>query len=192
MNEGRYPDEVINYGVARLNKGGDPKDVADEINEKYRYSTGRPSPESLRRWHKAFPMGKEPKSLPPGFMGEVAGLVEQQFARRQDTDERRPATPLQQKLYARCQTRSNGFPDGDHAWIEDVRFAEGYTLNRLPTEEMPASPDDAKKLGYVPDGWRKCTTTRTCWFCPYTTEPVSTWWPVDPLAEVFSIPLPPC
>ena len=103
-----------------------------------------------------------------------------------------PTSPLQQKLHTRCQHRSTRSRNGDHAWMNEVRFAEGFTVNRLPNEERGATPDTVKQLGYLPLGMRKCTTSRTCWFCSYTTKPESTWWPIDPLAEVFDRPPLPC
>ena len=99
---------------------------------------------------------------------------------------RLPATPHQQGLYERCQLRSEEYPHGDHVWMEEDQFAgESYMINHLPDEERPALPDDERKVGFMPHGWRSSTTTRTCWFCLHTTEPVSRWSAVDPLVDVF-------
>ena len=60
MNGGRYPDNVVNEAVERINEGADSKDVADELREKYGYE--RLHSKTLKRWHKKFPMGKPPES----------------------------------------------------------------------------------------------------------------------------------
>lgn len=142
MNEGRYPDEVINFAVARMNDGSDPKDVADEINETYRYDPGRPSPKSLVRWHEKYPMGKQPKSLPPGFKDEVRELV------RQATSQGRPSNPIEEESRRLCRQQI-------HDWMKDSRFEYyGFRSETVETHHPGLGSTSIETM-----------SIRTCLFC---------------------------
>ena len=56
MNEGRYPDHVVNDAIQKLNQGINSRDVADELREKFGYE--RLHWKTLKRWHEKYPMGK--------------------------------------------------------------------------------------------------------------------------------------
>ena len=74
MNEGRYPDEVVNEAINRLNEGKHPKDVTDELREEYGYE--KLHPKTLASWHRKYPLGKSPKSLPPRLVEEIHEAVQ--------------------------------------------------------------------------------------------------------------------
>ena len=74
MNEGTYPEEVINKAIDRINEGNHPKDVADELREEYGYE--RLHEKTVARWHRKYPVGKSPKSLPPGFVDKMREVVQ--------------------------------------------------------------------------------------------------------------------
>ena len=74
MNEGNYPDKVINKAIDRINEGNHPKDVADELREEYGYE--RLHEKTVARWHRKYPVGKSPKSLPPGFVDKMREVVQ--------------------------------------------------------------------------------------------------------------------
>ena len=82
MNEGRYPDEVVNEAINRLNEGKHPKDVTDELREEYGYE--RLHPKTVASWHRKYPLGKSPKTLPPKVVCEIRDVV-----RDLDQEERR-------------------------------------------------------------------------------------------------------
>ena len=69
MNEGRYPDEVVNEAINRLNEGKHPKDVTDELREEYGYE--RLHPKTVASWGRKYPLGKSPKTLPPKVVREI-------------------------------------------------------------------------------------------------------------------------
>ena len=73
MNEGRYPEEVINKAIDWINEGNHPKDVAYELREEYGYAG--PHEKTVKRWHRKYPVGKLPKSLPPGGVAEIREVV---------------------------------------------------------------------------------------------------------------------
>ena len=74
MNEGRYPDEVIDKAINQINEGKHPKDVADELREDYGYEGLHEK--TVARWHRKYPVGKSPKSLPPGFVDKMREVVQ--------------------------------------------------------------------------------------------------------------------
>ena len=74
MNEGNYPDKVVNEAVKLLNKGENPKDVADVLRLKYHYEGLHAK--TVARWHRKYPVGKSPKSLPPGFVDKMREVVQ--------------------------------------------------------------------------------------------------------------------
>jgi len=73
MNEGRYPDEVINKAIDRINEGNHPKDVAYDLREGYGYA--RLHEKTVARWHRKYPLGKSPKTLPPRVVDEIRQVV---------------------------------------------------------------------------------------------------------------------
>ena len=73
MNEGNYPDKVVNEAVKLLNKGENPKDVAYELREEYGYA--RLHEKTVARWHRKYPLGKSPKTLPPRVVDEIREVV---------------------------------------------------------------------------------------------------------------------
>ena len=73
MNEGTYPEEVINKAIDRINEGNHPKDVADELREEYGYE--RLHEKTVARWHRKYPLGKSPKTLPPRVVREIHDVV---------------------------------------------------------------------------------------------------------------------
>ena len=74
MNNGNYPDEVINKAIKRINKGNNPKDVADELREEYGYEGLHEK--TVKRWHRRWPTGKSPESLPPRVVEEIREVVQ--------------------------------------------------------------------------------------------------------------------
>lgn len=88
MNEGRYPDKVINEAIKLLNKGMDPKDVADELREKCGYE--KLHPKTLVRWRKKYPMGKASPVLPPQVTKEIREIAAEE-ARKIDASHGSPA-----------------------------------------------------------------------------------------------------
>ncbi len=97
MNGGRYPDSCVNEAVERINQGADPRDVADELREEYGYETLHWK--TLKRWQKKYPMGKQPKSLPPGLKEEVQELV------REYTSQERLGDSGRKEVWERLQKR---------------------------------------------------------------------------------------
>ena len=81
MNEGRYPLDVVNEAIDRVREGVDPKDVADEIRLKYGYE--KLHAKSVARWHRKWPMGKLPKSLPAAFREDVRQLIREETSMTQ-------------------------------------------------------------------------------------------------------------
>ena len=73
MNEGNYPDKVVNEAVELLNKGENPKDVADVLRLKYHYEGLHAK--TVARWHRQYPLGKSPKILPPRVVDEIRDVV---------------------------------------------------------------------------------------------------------------------
>ena len=73
MNEGNYPDKVINKAIDRINEGNHPKDVAYELREEYGYA--RLHEKTVARWHRKYPLGKSPKTLPPRVVDEIREVV---------------------------------------------------------------------------------------------------------------------
>ena len=88
---------------------------------------------------------------------------------------RLPQTPTQQAAWERCQIRSERYPKGDHSWMIGDRFADSFTVNDLD--------DPLPKGEFVreSEGW--FTTSSTCWFCSFTTEPKRDWGPILVVAE---------
>lgn len=76
MNSGRYPDIVVNEAVKRIREGAHPKDVADELREKYGFE--KLHWKTVKRWCEKYPMGKQPKSWPPKFKDGVRELVKEE------------------------------------------------------------------------------------------------------------------
>ena len=74
MNEGNYPDEVINKAIKLMNEGGNPKDVADELRHEYGYEGLHAK--TVARWHRKYPLGKSPKTLPPKVVDEIREVVQ--------------------------------------------------------------------------------------------------------------------
>lgn len=64
---------------------------------------------------------------------------------------RQPASPLQQKLYDRCQLLSEDYPEGDHDWMDDGRN-EGVGFS-VQTGQGPEST-----IAWV---------DKFCWFCEH-------------------------
>ena len=80
-----------------------------------------------------------------------------------------PVTPLQQEAFERCQVRSEEYPDGDHGWMErGERFVDCYTLKYLLGGDYPTGE-------LIEEAYGERTTTRTCWFRGFTTEPRDEW-----------------
>ena len=83
MNLGRYPDKVINEAVGRLGKGANPRDVADQLREKYGYE--KLHWKTVGRWYEKYPMGKDAKSLPRKFKEEVYELGKEAASKQWST-----------------------------------------------------------------------------------------------------------
>lgn len=105
--------------------------------------------------------------------GEELGRDERTI-RRWDRDDRKstqhiPVTPLQQEAFERCQV-------GNHGWmVRGELFADCYTPVCLSGGEYPTGE-------LIEETYGKRTTTRTCWFCGFTTEPRDEWGQVWVLA----------
>ena len=178
MNYGNYSDEVINKAVERMNEGGNPKDVADEIRLKLGYDEGRPHWKTVKGWKVKYPMGKQPKSLPSTVIDEVRKLVQEYTGEKEgeilsEFDElrnevqtaaagqadRQPSTYLHEELRARCQTRSDEFPSGDHLWMaDDDNRGHGFRVETTK-DEYTIAPATLKTI-----------VTKRCRFCPYETR----------------------
>ena len=74
MNNGNYPDEVINKAIDLINEDTDPKDVVDELRGEYGYE--RLHAKTVARWHRKYPLGKSPKTLPPRVVDEIRQVVQ--------------------------------------------------------------------------------------------------------------------
>ena len=72
MNQGRYPDKVINEAVT-LVKRMDPKDAADTLREKYGYETLHPK--TVARWARKYPLGKNNPLLPSKVAEEIRDVA---------------------------------------------------------------------------------------------------------------------
>ena len=73
MNEGRYPDEVVEEAIKLMNEGANPRDVADWLREEYGYE--RLHPKTVASWHRKYPLGKSPTTLPPKVVDEIREVV---------------------------------------------------------------------------------------------------------------------
>ena len=80
-----------------------------------------------------------------------------------------PVTPLQQEAFERCQVRWEEYPDGDRGWMErGERFVDCYSTTCVSAWEYPTGE-------LIEEAYGKRTTTRTCWFCRFPTEPKDEW-----------------
>ena len=73
MNGGRYPDDVVDEAVELVNEGENPKDVADVLRLKYGYAGLHAK--TVANWHRKYPLGKSPKTLPPRVVDEIRQVV---------------------------------------------------------------------------------------------------------------------
>ena len=73
MNGGRYPDDVVDEAVEQVNEGENPKDVADVLRLKYGYAGLHAK--TVANWHRKYPLGKSPKTLPPRVVDEIREVV---------------------------------------------------------------------------------------------------------------------
>ena len=74
MNGGRYPDDVVDEAVELVNEGENPKDVADVLRLKYGYAGLHAK--TVANWHRKYPLGKSPKTLPPRVVDEIRQVVQ--------------------------------------------------------------------------------------------------------------------
>ena len=65
-------------------EGENPKDVADVLRRKYRYDGLHAK--TVANWHRKYPLGKSPKTLPPRVVDEIREVVQglDQEERRRD------------------------------------------------------------------------------------------------------------
>lgn len=82
MNEGRYPDRVINEAIRLVKKGTHPKDAADELREKYSYA--KLHPKTVTNWCRKFPLGKTTPLLPPKVDAAIRDIARDEAQRRAD------------------------------------------------------------------------------------------------------------
>ena len=73
MNEGRYPDEVVEEAIKLMNEGANSRDVADVLRLDNGYE--RLHTKTVARWYKKYPLGKSPKTLPPKVVREIRDVV---------------------------------------------------------------------------------------------------------------------
>ena len=92
MNEGRYPDKVVNEAVELVNEGETPKDVADVLHLKYGYAGLHAK--TVANWHRKYPLGKSPKTLPPRVVDEIRQVV-------RDLGQRERKKPCLQHVFIR-------------------------------------------------------------------------------------------
>ena len=140
MNLGSYPDRVVDEAIRAMEKGRNPKDVADELRLKYGYDGLHWK--TVKRWHVKYPAGKQPQSLPFQFKDEVLELV-----RAVTSQERQPTTPLQEEARKMCQ-------QGDHSWLSDRRF-EGHAYTTDDPSELLGESDSIQYRA-------------KCYFCRYS------------------------
>ncbi len=81
LNNGRYPDKVINEAVALLRGGTARRDVIDILREKYAYENL--NRRTLDRWYSTYPLGKGPQGK--GLESRLRDLARQE-AQRIDTE----------------------------------------------------------------------------------------------------------
>ena len=74
MNEGNYPDEVIDKAIELMDEGANPRDVADVLRSDNGYE--RLHPKTVVSWHRKYPLGKSPKTLPPRVVDEIRQVVQ--------------------------------------------------------------------------------------------------------------------
>ena len=74
MNEGRYPDEVVEEAIKLMNEGANSRDVADVLRLDNGYE--RLHAKTVARWYKKYPLGKSPKTLPPRVVDEIREVVQ--------------------------------------------------------------------------------------------------------------------
>ena len=74
MNGGSYPDDVVDEAVELVNEGENPKDVADVLRLKYGYAGLHAK--TVANWHRKYPLGKSPKTLPPRVVDEIRQVVQ--------------------------------------------------------------------------------------------------------------------
>ena len=73
MNEGRYPDEVVEEAIKLMTEGANSRDVADVLRLDNGYE--RLHAKTVARWHRKYPLGKSPKTLPPRVVDEIREVV---------------------------------------------------------------------------------------------------------------------
>ena len=73
MNEGSYPDIVVDEAIELMQGGANPRDVADGLRLDKGYT--RLHWKTVARWYKKYPLGKSPKTLPPRVVDEIREVV---------------------------------------------------------------------------------------------------------------------
>jgi len=117
MNEGNYPDEVINKAIDRINEGNHPKDVTDELRQEYGYE--RLHPKTVVSWHRKYPVGKSPKTLPTGFVDKMREVV--QGLDQEDKEDR--GRPCVQHVFTR-ETEREKAPSKPLGAVSSEKIAE--------------------------------------------------------------------
>ena len=90
MNEGNYPDEVINKAIALINEDTDPKDVVYELCGEYGYAGLHAK--TVASWQRKYPLGKSPTTLPPRVVDEIREVV-------RDLDQKESKRPCAEHVF---------------------------------------------------------------------------------------------
>ena len=73
MNEGSYPDIVVDEAIELMQGGANPRDVADWLRLDKGYT--RLHWKTVARWYKKYPLGKSPKTLPTRVVDGIREVV---------------------------------------------------------------------------------------------------------------------
>ena len=74
MNEGSYPDILVDEVIELMQGGANPRDVADWLRLDKGYT--RLHWKTVARWYKKYPLGKSPELIPPVFVDKIRDVVQ--------------------------------------------------------------------------------------------------------------------
>ena len=128
MHEGRYPDEVVNEAINRLNEGKHPKDVTDELREEYGYE--RLHPKTVASWGRKYPLGKSPKTLPR------KAELEASVAAQKDMEAQAAAVPVKVRSFME-DFRDMEVPQAKAVLQSIIKAAHVFKDGRIELEFRP-------------------------------------------------------
>ena len=74
MNEGSYPDILVDEVIELMQGGANPRDVADWLRLDKGYT--RLHWKTVARWYKKYPLGKSPELFPPVVVDKIQKVVQ--------------------------------------------------------------------------------------------------------------------